>query len=125
MRRGRKTAGMISVFVLMILAGPSSPGAEEAKRPSESLQLQETEILGSLKEALGAVKLGETEIIGSVDRPASTQGLPWSDPDPWPAEEPAGALKAPGELYRPLDRDEFGRLTRSDSTAESGATEGE
>ena len=125
MRRNRKTALFAAMAVLSMGFGPSMPGAEEAKRPSESLQLHETEIMGTLKEALGSMRLFETEILGSVDRPASTQDIPWADPDPWPTEEAVEAMKAPEELYMPLDRDEFDRLRRFDSEVGGGAKKGE
>jgi hypothetical protein len=101
-----------SLIIVLSFLGMLQPVAAEQPRhkpgdeSTENIELEQTEITGSLREIIGDFKLQEMEIVGSVHQPKFST-LRWQDPVPFPDEMAELSRGLIDPLYSPLDHDPF------------------
>jgi hypothetical protein len=101
-----------SVIITLCFLGLFRPVAAEQNRQSqgddttESIQLKQTEITGSLRDIIGTFKLQEMEIVGGMQQP-KFRTLRWKDPIPFPEEDTELSRGLIDPLYSPYDNDPY------------------
>ena len=107
-----------SILVLMavLVSGPLFPAAaEEAllaapEEKGSSVELEEVEIKGILKDIVGAFQLKQMEIVGGLDAPPNVSiEKDWKPPVPFPDQPKDLAQPLIDRSYLPLDHDSFSK----------------
>ena len=101
-----------SMIIVLSLLGMLHPVAAEQNRQkqgddtTENIELNQTEITGSLRDLIGTFKLEEMEIVGGMQQPRLST-LRWQDPVPFPDEVAELSRDLIDPLYSPLDHDPY------------------
>jgi len=97
----------ILLFAMAYPASAEDPKSKPSAKGKSTLELNEIEITGSLRDVVGSFKLHEMEITGSLAGPKIDRLLPWKDPKPFPETEVELTRELIDQYYDPLDRERY------------------